>query len=54
MPNAKHEDALLKMGVKYFQEHILKLIGIDYTYEEVLPTELVELTIKRVIYGFYI
>ena len=26
MPNAKHEDALLKMGVKYFQEHILKLI----------------------------
>ena len=52
MPNAKHEDALLKMGVKYFQEHILKLIGIDYTYEEVLPTELVELTINELYMDF--
>lgn len=52
MPNAKHEDALLKMGVKYFQEHILKLIGIDYTYEDILPTELIELTINELYMDF--
>ena len=29
MPNSKHEDAFLKMGVEYFREHILKLLGIN-------------------------
>ena len=47
MPNSKHEDAFLKMGVEYFREHILKLLGINYSYEEIGPTELVALTINE-------
>ena len=30
--NTKHEDALLKMGIGYFREHILKTLGIEYEY----------------------
>lgn len=52
MTNTKHEDAILKMGVEYFREHILKMIGINYTYEEIAPTELVELTINELYMDF--
>ena len=45
MANAKHEDAVMKMGVDYFRDTILKSLGIDYDFVEVGPTELVELTI---------
>ena len=46
MANAKHEDAVMKMGFDYFRNTILKTLGIDYQYEEIGPTELVELTIQ--------
>ncbi len=52
MANTKHEDAILKMGVEYFREHILKMIGINYAYEEIAPTELVELTINELYMDF--
>ena len=52
MPNSKHEDAFLKMGVEYFREHILKLLGINYSYEEIGPTELVALTINELYMDF--
>ena len=32
MGNSKHEDAIMKMGFRYFRDTILKLLGIDYTY----------------------
>ena len=40
MANAKHEDAVMKMGFDYFRNTILKTLGIDYQYEEIGPTEL--------------
>ena len=46
MANAKHEDAVMKMGFDYFRNTILKTLGIDYQYEEIGPTELVELIIQ--------
>ena len=52
MENSKHEDAFLKMGVEYFREHILKLLGIEYSYEEIGPTELVALTINELYMDF--
>ena len=52
MQNSKHEDAFLKMGVEYFREHILKLLGINYSYEEIGPTELVALTINELYMDF--
>ena len=52
MQNSKHEDAFLKMGVEYFREHILKLLGIEYSYEEIGPTELVALTINELYMDF--
>lgn len=52
MQNSKHEDAFMKMGVEYFREHILKLLGIDYSYEEIGPTELVALTINELYMDF--
>ena len=33
MANAKHEDAVMKMGFDYFRNTILKTLGIDYQYE---------------------
>ena len=48
MANAKHEDAVMKMGVDYFRDTILKSLGIDYDFVEVGPTELVELTIHYI------
>ena len=50
MANAKHEDAVMKMGFDYFRNTILKTLGIDYQYEEIGPTELVELTIQSCIW----
>ena len=38
MANAKHEDAVMKMGVDYFRDTILKSLGIDYDFVEVGPT----------------
>ena len=46
MGNSKHEDAIMKMGFHYFRDTILKLLGIDYNYVDIGPTELVELTIQ--------
>ena len=37
MANAKHEDAVMKMGFDYFRNTILKTLGIDYQYEEISP-----------------
>ena len=52
MQNSKHEDAFMKMGVEYFREHILKLLGINYSYEEIGSTELVALTINELYMDF--
>ena len=52
MANAKHEDAVMKMGVDYFRDTILKSLGIDYDFVEVGPTELVELTIHSMYMDF--
>ena len=54
MANAKHEDAVMKMGFDYFRNTILKTLGIDYQYEEIGPTELVELTIQSLYMGLYL
>ena len=45
MSNTKHEDAIMKMGFRYFRDQILKMLGIDYNYVDSGPTELVELSI---------
>ena len=52
MSNTKHEDAIMKMGFRYFRDQILKMLGIDYTYVDVGPTELVELTIHSLFMDF--
>ena len=52
MANTKHEDAVMKMGFDYFRDTILKTLGIDYQYEEIGPTELVELTIHSLYMDF--
>lgn len=40
------------MGFRYFRDQILKTLGIDYTYIDVGPTELVELTIHSLFMDF--
>ena len=52
MSNTKHEDAVMKMGFDYFRDTILKTLGIDYQYEDVGPTELVELAIHSLYMDF--
>lgn len=52
MSNTKHEDAIMKMGFRYFRDQILKMLGIDYTYVDVGPTELMELTIHSLFMDF--
>ena len=52
MSNTKHEDAIMKMGFKYFRDHILKTLGIDYDYLETGPTELIQLTIHTLFMDF--
>ena len=52
MANTKHEDAVMKMGFDYFRNTILKTLGIDYQYEAIGPTELVELTIHSLYMDF--
>ena len=52
MANTKHEDAVMKMGFDYFRDTILKTLGIDYQYEDVGPTELVELAIHSLYMDF--
>ena len=32
MSNTKYEDAIMKMGFRYFRDQILKMLGIDYDY----------------------
>ena len=32
MSNIKHEDAIMKMGFRYFRDQILKMLGIDYDF----------------------
>ena len=49
--NTKHEDALLKMGIGYFREHILKILGIEYRYR-INGTSRTDNTFF--VYGFYI
>ena len=52
MSNTKHEDAIMKMGFRYFRDQILKMLGIDYNYVDSGPTELVELTIHSMFMDF--
>ena len=52
MSNTKHEDAIMKMGFRYFRDQILKMLEIDYTYVDVGPTELMELTIHSLFMDF--
>ena len=52
MSNTKHEDAIMKMGFHYFRDRILKMLGIDYSYVDIGPTELVELTIHSLFMDF--
>lgn len=52
MSNTKHEDAIMKMGFRYFRDQILKMLGIDYDYVDIGPTELVELTIHSLSMDF--
>ena len=40
------------MGFDYFRDTILKTLGIDYQYEEIGPTELVELAIHSLYMDF--
>lgn len=52
MTNTKHEDAIMKMGFNYFRDTILKALGINFQYEEIGPTELIELTIHSLYMDF--
>ena len=52
MSNTKHEDAIMKMGFRYFRDQILKMLGIDYNNVDSGPTELVELTIHSMFMDF--
>ena len=52
MTNTKHEDAVIKMGFNYFRDTILKALGINFQYEEIGPTELIELTIHSLYMDF--
>ena len=52
MSNIKHEDAIMKMGFRYFRDQILKMLGVDYDYVDIGPTELVELTIHSMFMDF--
>ena len=52
MSNTKHEDAIMKMGFRYFRDQILKMLRIDYDYVDIGPTELVELTIHSMFMDF--
>ena len=47
MANVQHEDAIMKMGIDYFQNTLLKNLGINYTYVDIGSTELVSLTIEK-------
>lgn len=52
MTNTKYEDAVMKMGFNYFRDTILKALGINFQYEEIGPTELIELTIHSLYMDF--
>ena len=52
MANTKHEDAIMKIGFGYFRDTILRLLGIEYEFAEIGPTELVELTIHSMYMDF--
>ena len=52
MANTKHEDAVMKMGFGYFRDTVLGLLGIEYEFAEIGPTELVELTIHSMYMDF--
>ena len=52
LANTKHEDAIMKMGLDYFRDTILKAFGIDYAYKDTGPTELVELSIHNLYMDF--
>lgn len=52
MANTKHEDAVMKMGFRYFQDTILRLLGTEHEFAEIGPTELVELTIHSMYMDF--
>jgi len=52
MANTKHEDAIMKMGIDYFREALLKVFGLEFTFTDSAPTELVELTIHSLYMDF--
>lgn len=52
MSNIQHEDAILKMGMEYFRNHLLKKLGINYTFVDSGPTELVSQTVEKMYQDF--
>ncbi len=52
LKNTNHEDAALKLATEWFRESILKVFGINKTFVESTPTELVELNITRLYMDF--
>ncbi|MCD8018517.1 MAG: hypothetical protein LUF92_02705 [Clostridiales bacterium] len=52
MANIQHEDAILKMGMEYFRDSLLKSLEINYTYVDPGPTELVSLTVEKMYQDF--
>ncbi|MCC8102642.1 MAG: hypothetical protein LIP11_10440 [Clostridiales bacterium] len=47
MANIQHEDAIMKMGMEYFRDTLLKILNINYEYVDSGPTELVSLTVEK-------
>ena len=43
----KHEDAVMKMGLDYFRDTILKTLNIHYEFVDSKPTEAVEIHIDN-------
>ncbi|MCD7814362.1 MAG: hypothetical protein LUH20_10030 [Lachnospiraceae bacterium] len=47
MANIQHEDAIMKMGMEYFRDTLLRILGVHYKYVDSGPTELVSLTVEK-------
>ena len=45
MAKKNHEDVIMKMGIDFFRDTILKSLGIDFQFVDSGPTELIELSI---------
>ena len=54
MSNTKHEDAIMKMGFRYFRDQILKMLGIDYDYVDIATYRACGINHSFHVYGFYV